>query len=182
MTDIIEIKKELRKQIRIIKKQYSATQLIELSTDIHLQLENLPAFQDAKTVLMYWSMTDEVYTQSFIEKWSASKRIILPSVKGDDLVLKEFNGVQNLTAGEQFAIPEPEGLPFLDTESIDLIIVPGVAFDKLGNRMGRGRGFYDKLLNTTTAVKIGICFNFQMVENVPVEEHDKKMDFVVSNH
>ena len=182
MTDIIEIKKNLRKQIRNLKDKYSAIQLIELSSDIHSRLEKLPAFQNAQTILMYWSMSDEVYTQSFVEKWSASKRIILPSVKGDDLILKEFKGVENLTAGEQFAIPEPEGLPFLDTESIDLIIVPGVAFDKLGNRMGRGRGFYDKLLTTTNAIKIGICFNFQMVEKVPVEKHDKKMDIVVFNH
>lgn len=179
MTDILTAKTELRKKIRGIKNSYSAAQLVSKSSGIHVKLEQSQSFIDAKTVLMYWSMADEVYTHSFVEKWSTQKQIILPSVDGDDLILKKFTGINNLTAGEQFSIMEPNGEPFTDLDSIDLIIVPGVAFDKHGNRMGRGRGFYDKLLKTTDATTIGICFDFQLVDCVPTEEHDKKMDVVV---
>jgi 5-formyltetrahydrofolate cyclo-ligase len=85
-----------------------------------------------------------------------------------------------MQAGEQFGIGEPTGPEFTDLESIDMIIVPGVAFDREGNRMGRGRGFYDRLLSTTPhAFKVGVAFGFQMVEQVPTEPFDIKMNKVI---
>jgi 5-formyltetrahydrofolate cyclo-ligase len=81
--------------------------------------------------------------------------------------------------GEQFGILEPSGSEFNDRASIDLIIVPGIAFDQNNYRMGRGRGYYDKLLETTKAVRMGVCFNFQYLENIPVEMHDLPMDLVI---
>lgn len=64
-------------------------------------------------------------------------------------------------------------------DKIDVILVPGVAFDAYGNRLGRGKGYYDKILKQTNAYKIGVCFDFQFIENVPTEVHDVKMDKVV---
>ena len=75
--------------------------------------------------------------------------------------------------------PKADGIEVPKNE-IDLIIVPGVAFDKDKNRMGRGRGFYDRLLSTLNAPKVGICFGFQMIPQVPVEPLDKKMDYVIT--
>jgi len=144
------------------------------------KVEELDRFREAKVVLLYWSMEDEVQTHDFVEKWYKSKTILLPCVDGDDLRLRQYTGADCMREGEQFGIGEPTGEEYTDLESVDAIIVPGVAFDKEGHRMGRGRGFYDRLLKSTpNAYKIGVCFDFQMVENVPVEPHDVMMDRVV---
>ena len=88
-----------------------------------------------------------------------------------------------MQAGEQFGIGEPTGPEFTDLESIDMIIVPGVAFDSHGNRMGRGRGFYDRLLKSTpNAAKIGVGYDFQLLDTIPVEPHDVPMDCVITDH
>ena len=144
------------------------------------KVEELDRFREAKVVLLYWSMEDEVQTHAFVEKWYKSKTILLPCVDGDDLRLRQYTGADCMREGEQFGIGEPTGEEYTDLESVDAIIVPGVAFDKEGHRMGRGRGFYDRLLTSTpNAYKIGVCFDFQMVESVPVEPHDVMMDRVV---
>ena len=82
--------------------------------------------------------------------------------------------------GEQFGILEPVGEIFEAYNLIDLMIIPGVAFDTSLHRMGRGRGFYDRLLSVAETVKIGICFDFQLVERVPVEEFDVPMNNVIT--
>ena len=144
------------------------------------QVEQLSQFQNATTVLLYWSMEDEVQTHDFVNRWYRQKTILLPCVNGDDLRLRQYTGPECLTAGEQFGIGEPIGPEFTDLEKVDLIIVPGVAFDRQNNRMGRGRGFYDRLLKSTpNAYKVGVGFDFQLVESVPVEPFDVPMDKVV---
>ena len=125
-------------------------------------------------------MDDEVQTHDFVNRWYKEKRLLLPCVDGDDLRLRQYTGPECMQAGEQFGIGEPTGPEFTDLESIDMIIVPGVAFDREGNRMGRGRGFYDRLLSTTPhAFKVGVAFGFQMVELVPTEPFDIKMNKVI---
>lgn len=178
---LIEAKKALRKEIRRLKKEVSLEKKISRSKAILEQVENDSIFQNAKTILLYWSMDDEVYTQSFVKKWYKEKRILLPCVDGDFLRLRQFKGMDTMQAGEQFGIGEPTGEEFLDYDQINLIIVPGMAFDKENNRMGRGRGFYDRLLSSTPkAYKMGLAFNFQMFDSIPVEPFDIKMDRVVS--
>lgn len=88
--------------------------------------------------------------------------------------------MESLQPGEAFGILEPVGELYTDYDAIDLIVVPGVAFDRHGNRLGRGRGYYDKILKETrVARKVGICFGFQFVEEVPVDELDVRMDLVI---
>ena len=173
-------KKELRIQIRAAKKAVPFCEKLSRSRAIMSKVEELDRFREAKVVLLYWSMEDEVQTHAFVEKWYKSKTILLPCVDGDDLRLRQYTGADCMREGEQFGIGEPTGEEYTDLESVDAIIVPGVAFDKEGHRMGRGRGFYDRLLKSTpNAYKIGVCFDFQMVESVPVEPHDVMMDRVV---
>ena len=174
-------KKELRRQIKTLKAQYSLDEKKELSRLVWRQLESHPLFRDARVVLLYWSMDDEVYTHDYVLKWAASKKILLPCVKGDFLELREFRGMESLHPGEGFGILEPVGELFTDYASIDAIVVPGVAFDLNGNRLGRGRGYYDRILKQTdAAAKIGICFDFQLLPDVPVDALDVPMDLVVS--
>ncbi|WP_251624006.1 5-formyltetrahydrofolate cyclo-ligase [Odoribacter lunatus] len=172
-------KKELRKQIRELKNLYSIEDKLRFSSEIMRQLEENEHFIQARWVVCYWSMADEVYTHDFICKWAEEKYILLPCVRGDELELRLFSGKNNLHLGEGYAIPEPEGECFTEYGKIDLIIVPGMAFDGSGNRLGRGKGYYDRFLRNRTAYKIGICFPFQYQKTIPVDSLDVPVDEVI---
>ncbi|WP_281643909.1 5-formyltetrahydrofolate cyclo-ligase [Bacteroides zoogleoformans] len=175
----MERKKELRKLVASLKSQHQALSTHQ-SVEILAALEAHPAFRAANTVLLYHSLKDEVDTHDFIRKWSRTKRILLPVVVGNDLELRVYNGPEGLISGA-YDIKEPTGAPFCDYNSIDLILVPGVAFDRNGNRLGRGKGYYDRLLpNIPSAYKAGICFPYQLVEEVPSEPFDVRMDEVIT--
>lgn len=150
------------------------------SAEILAALEAHPAFRAASTVLLYHSLKDEVDTHEFIRKWSRKKRILLPVVVGDDLELRIYTGPKDMAIGA-YGINEPTGELFTDYAAIDFIAVPGVAFDRSGNRLGRGKGYYDRLLpRIPSAYKAGICFPFQLVEEVPAEAFDIRMDEVIT--
>lgn len=175
-------KKELRRQIKELKHKVSIEDKKRKSLMILNRIEQLIEFKTSKTLMLYWSMDDEVHTHDFILKWHKEKVIILPVVKGDELELRIFTGKDNMTTGQSFGISEPKGEKFNKPEDIDLILVPGIAFDNNNNRLGRGKAYYDKLLKKTKAYKIGICFDFQLIESVPVDEHDVRMDLVISDN
>ena len=141
----------------------------------------MPLFQEAQTVLLYHSMKDEVYTHEFIEKWVAEKKIILPVVVGDELELRIYTGPNDL-AISSYGIAEPTGKVFTDYNAIDIAVIPGMAFDQKGNRLGHGKGYYDKLLPHIPAFKAGICFAFQMIDDIPVDQFDISMDMVITNN
>ena len=157
-----EIKKKLRKQIAQEKSRHTATELTANSIALLNKLEQHPLFIAAKTVLLYYSLGDEVQTHDFIEKWYRQKDILLPVVKGDILELRRYTGPQNLQTGEAYHIEEPTGEAFTDYTQIDFAIIPGVSFDKNGNRLGRGKGYYDRLLPQLHSYNVGICFDFQV--------------------
>ena len=177
----MENKKELRKQISLLKTRYRATGLRQSdSAKILAALEAHPAFRAAATVLLYHSLPDEVDTYRFVENWSAQKRVLLPQVVGDDLCLRRYTSAADMAVGA-YGILEPVGELFTDYDSISLVVVPGVAFDAAGNRLGRGKGYYDRLLpRLAAAYKIGICFPFQLVDRVPAEPFDIRMDEIIS--
>ena len=175
-----EKKKELRSLIKKRKAEIPGSALKTLSTDILEALEQHPVFRSAHTILLYHSLGDEVHTHDFIEKWSASKQIVLPVVVGDDLELRSYSSPADLSVGA-YGILEPTGAPFNNYDTIDLAVIPGVAFDASGNRLGRGKGCYDRLLPKIVAPKIGICFPFQLVDEVPAETFDIQMDEVISS-
>ena len=132
------------------------------------RLEQTELFQAASCIALYHAIPGEVQTAGFIEKWYQKKKLLLPLIVGDDLRLLLYEGPESLKPGP-FGILEPK---------VDGIEVPKNDKDK--NRMGRGRGFYDRLLSTLNAPKVGICFGFQMIPQVPVEPLDKKMDYVIT--
>ncbi len=149
------------------------------SANILAALEAHPAFRAANTILLYYSLQDEVDTHEFVQKWSCEKQILLPVVVGDDLEIRIYTGPEDLATGT-YGIEEPTGELFTDYAAIDFIAVPGVAFDRNGNRLGRGKGYYDRLLpRIPQAYKVGICFTFQIVEEVPAEPFDIRMDEII---
>ncbi|MBR8707982.1 5-formyltetrahydrofolate cyclo-ligase [Bacteroides pyogenes] len=175
----MEKKKELRKQIALKKAGYSTAALNLLSAEILNRLEELSVFQEAHTVLLYHSLKDEVNTHAFIEKWADKKKILLPVVAGENLELHAYTGPKDLRTGS-YGISEPTGELFTAYETIDVAIIPGVAFDVNNHRLGRGKGYYDRLLPHIPAFKIGLCFPFQIIEDIPTEKTDISMDMIHS--
>lgn len=174
-------KQELRRIVRAAKREVPLTEKIRRSLPIMQQVGELLSFQSAHTVLLYWSMDDEVYTHDFVRQWYKDKCLLLPCVDGDDLILRRYTGPDSMQPGPQFGIPEPTGPVFTDVERVQMIVVPGVAFDRNRNRMGRGRGFYDRLLKSTpNAQKVGVAFDFQLFDEIPTEPFDVPMDLVVT--
>lgn len=173
-----ELKKQLRKEIKDAKKCQPAELLAAHSSALFKQLEEHPRFAVSHTILMYHSLSDEVQTHAFVEKWHHKKKILLPVVRGDILELRHYTGRDCLKVGA-FGIEEPEGENFTRLHEIELSLVPGISFDRHGNRLGRGKGYYDKLLPLLpNSYNIGICYLFQAREEIPAESFDKKMDEV----
>lgn len=171
-------KNALRKEIRSRKKSYSQEQLLEKSESILRKLELHPLFQQANRVMLYASLPDEVQTLAFIEKWQKTKTVILPTVVGDDIIPVQSSADAAMQEGD-FHILEPQNAPY--TGDFDLIVVPGMAFDRQGSRLGRGKGFYDRFLaKHPKTPTIGLCFDFQVVEYIPKEPHDIIIGEVIS--
>ena len=172
-----EQKKQLRKLIKEEKKRQPADVLLANSSTLLNHIEKHSYFIAAQTILCYYSLGDEVYTHAFVEKWHTQKKILLPVVKGEVLELRHYTGKNCLKVGA-FNIEEPMGEPFTDYNEIELGIIPGVSFDQQGNRLGRGKGYYDKLLPLLHTYNIGICYQFQAREEIPSEPFDQKMNEV----
>lgn len=183
---IIQEKKILRKQISSVKKLIPLEEKIRRSDAVMERLLEHPEYKKSIKILFYWSMDDEVFTkQTVIQAYNEGKEVYLPVVEGDNLRIRLFEGAAAMVAGESFAIPEPsEDSPEASIDDMDLAVVPGVAFDAQCSRMGRGKGYYDRLLSAATKegrpYTIGVCFDFQLVPKVPVEECDKPLDCVIS--
>ena len=170
-------KQSLRRFIKAQKDLYSSLK-DEQSAAIIQKLEADEDFLCAQTVMLYYSLPDEVDTHALVERYYSKKRLILPVVKGEELELKVFQG--KLHEGT-FGIQEPEGETFEAFDQIELVVVPGMAFDKEGHRLGRGKGFYDRLLpKLTHAKKIGLCFPYQLVDDVPTDSFDIPMDKIIT--
>ncbi|MBR1798877.1 MAG: 5-formyltetrahydrofolate cyclo-ligase [Bacteroidales bacterium] len=164
------------------KRQFADSEKELRSAVVMRRLEAEPHFAAAQTVLFYWAMADEVQTQAAVQKASEHKTVLLPCVDGDDLRLRQYTGTSSMAVGEQFGIGEPVGDEFTDLEKIDVVVVPGVAFDRDYNRMGRGRGYYDRLLRRMPhAFTIGVAYGFQMVDHVPTDDHDIALNLVISD-
>lgn len=176
------LKAELRKNIRERKRQFTSKMLGELSLMLINKLLENDKIKEANTILMYYSMPDEVDTHQVVDTLVAlGKKVLLPVViNGEELEIREYKDKNDLKEGIAYHIMEPIGEKYNDYKNIDVAVVPGMSFDDNGNRLGRGKGYYDRFLKQIPqAYKIGICFNFQKVKAVPTEETDIKMDEVI---
>ena len=174
-------KQMLRKQIRQLKRTFTPEQLREMSTPITATLLEHPRIKAANTILLYASLPDEVDTHCLMEQLLAQgKNILLPVVVGDhDLKICPYKPSSQVAQGP-FGIMEPQADAFTAFDEIDVALIPGMAFDKQGNRLGRGKGYYDRFLSTVPHLyKIGVCFPFQQITEVPADENDIRMDEVV---
>ena len=156
----------------------SELQKQKAALDVFTKIELMPEFINAKTVLIYWSTASELPTQDFISKWKEDKQILLPIVVGEQMQIKRFTSIEKMKQG-YLGIWEPYSEESMCNEP-DIIIVPGVAFDRLKNRLGRGKGYYDRYFNQSKAQKWGIGFDFQLIDSVPINELDVPLDKIIT--
>jgi len=175
-------KSELRAQMRERLKNISLAVRTVESTELCARLE--PQLRSAQTILFYAPLPDELDVWPLMEKFLAAGKICaLPAFDPatQTYIARRVKNLETDIGEGQFNVSEP--LP--DCEKIPLnqfhlVLVPGMAFDVNGNRLGRGKGFYDRILAEASGIKCGVAYDFQLQENIPAQAHDVKMDFIVT--
>jgi 5-formyltetrahydrofolate cyclo-ligase len=174
------LKVKLRKEIKEIREKLNEEERKELSRKVAENLKKLKEFQRAKTVMLYYPIKGEVdLTPLFEEIIKSGKKLLLPKVVGENILPIEIEDFACIGEG-CFNIPEPIGGKIYKPEKVDFVVVPGVAFDKRGCRLGFGKGFYDRFLPRVKGFKVGVAYDFQVKEEIPCEEHDIPLDAVVT--
>ena len=173
-------KQLIRKNIATRKKNISKDFTNELSRKICTRIVQTEIFQNAGCIALYYALNDEVQTSELIEDWYEKKKIALPVITGKNINFHIYKGKKNLSTGA-LGISEPASTKLIPPEEIDLFIIPGVAFDRERNRLGRGKGYYDRYLaGITKPILLGVCFDFQLIKSIPSERHDIKMNMVIT--
>ncbi len=172
--------------MRLRKQQYTQQQLEELSLPVLARLR--PRLAEARIILAYYSLPDEVNTHQLIDDLLADgKTVLLPTVIGEGLMEWHVYSSKSELKNGAFGIGESAGELYSGfskytspSEKQMIALVPGVAFDAVGRRLGRGKGYYDRFLAAHPHIyKIGVCFDFQRVMEVPVDEQDVPVDEVI---
>jgi 5-formyltetrahydrofolate cyclo-ligase len=160
------------------RNRMNSQEIAKKSKSIQEFVINSNEYQSAKVVGAYFAFGSEVATELIIEHAKMlGKKIALPRVEEDKITFYELSSTKSLIRG-RFGIMEPP--PYGQMGEIDLLVVPGIAFDKKGNRLGYGKGFYDRLLSGTRTFSIGLAYSFQVLENLPHDRYDKRLDAIAS--
>lgn len=177
-------KRSIRKLFLQQREQLIGTEVERLSVAAQETLLNLSAFQGAKKLALYSPIRNEVATGNLLlAALAADKQVCYPRVVGDDLLFFQIDSLDDLQIGS-FGIGEPDRQSIeIDPASIDFLLLPGVAFDRHGFRLGYGRGYFDRLLcnGNFAGLRVGFCYDFQIVDNLPVDDHDQKVELLVTN-
>ncbi|MGD1996169.1 MAG: 5-formyltetrahydrofolate cyclo-ligase [Anaerolineae bacterium] len=171
-------KSALRTRYLDLREALSPEEVATASAEVCWQLIDRPILREAKTVLTYLAFRNEI-DLSLLFARLPHIRWIIPRIEGRRLVLHPYD-VAHLSR-HRFGMLEPTpDLPQVDPAALDVVLTPGVAFDRQGGRLGFGGGYYDRLLLTTTALRVGVSYDQCLIDGVPCREHDQRMDWVVT--
>ncbi len=160
-------------------------------TDEDVKLKSLSAakillstafYKSAKTIMLYMPLGKETKTEEIIKAaFNDGKKVVFPVTDKDTGRITPYY-VHKDTKFEQgaFSISEPVDTEVADIGDIDVFVVPGIAFDKKGARVGFGKGCYDRLLQESAGIKVGFCYDFQICEQIRADQHDVAMDYIVT--
>ncbi|MCP9292826.1 5-formyltetrahydrofolate cyclo-ligase [Gracilimonas sediminicola] len=184
MSAISQKKQELREKVLAERQQIAAREWKKKSEKIISSLTNADFFKKSKTVHTYISMDQrrEVYTDGLLEDiLNGSKRAVVPVTNFEDgtLTHSEIRSLSDLKKNK-WGVAEPKHITTVNVEELDLIIVPMAAADRAGNRLGYGKGFYDRFLREAEAIKVGLVFDAFLFDEIPIEEFDEKLDVIIS--
>ncbi len=173
-------KKELRRQIKEKKRQMTPQQIESASACLGELLAATEQYRQAKTVYGYLPYNQEVRTTPMLERaLQEGKRVAVPKIYGDEM---KFVYLDDLSKVEKssFGIPEPVLDEPIADDPTALVLMPGLAFTKAGERIGYGGGYYDKFLaNEPDHPTVALCYDFQIVDKIPTDDYDIPVDFVL---
>ena len=175
---ILTDKRQIRRNVRAEIAKLSTDEKSTLSTQIRSTLLHSQEVGNASVVALFISLADEPETGEIIAELTKTKRVVVPRIEGEEM---DFYEISEGVAQGAFGILEPLSTTPVEPSEIDVMVTPGVAFTRNGERLGRGKGFYDKYLSRKgfRAHTIGICYPCQVVDSLPTEPHDKVLDKVV---
>ena len=173
-------KKELRRQIREMKRAMTSEQIDAASARLGELFLNCPQYKEAKTIYGYLPYNQEVRTVPMLEQaMKEGKRVAVPKCYGEEMRFIYMDDLSKVEKGYA-NIPEPIADDPVADDKTALVLMPGMAFTKDGKRMGYGGGFYDKFLASEPSHStVALCYAFQMVESLPTEEYDIPVDCVL---
>ena len=181
------LKDNLRKNILIERKNMRIEDVTDFSNKIIDTIKELPEFKNSKNIMLYLSFNNEVNTYPLV-KWCLDndKTVIAPYCIqcNKEIVPYKITNLENDLIKSTFGVMEPKQdlLEKVNIEDIDLILVPGVAFDEHCNRIGFGAGYYDRFLckKSKNTPAIGMAYNYQIIDKVPTDEYDVPLDFIIT--
>ena len=178
MSQVVE-KARLRKQLLDARDGLSLEFMKITSKEIQENLREIDLYRNAKTIGAYYSIGSEVRTQDILQEiLNAGKELALPKVVKDDLVFKKISNFSELEPGN-FSVMEPKDKCEV-VKNLDVILVPAIALSKDGFRLGYGFGYYDKYLHGKKSTAIALSYAKQVIRSFPVDDHDVKMNFIVT--
>ncbi len=193
MQEIFKNKSALRALMKQKRETISPKDHSLWSRKICQNLEKTEFFQMAKNILFFAPLPVEPDIFPLADKnidsrvqlpntevFFCVKNIIFPRVEGKNLACKKVTSIGQLREGNYGILEPPENLPNISPDQIDLVLLPALAIDKSGNRLGFGGGYYDRFLPLTSAKRIAVVFDFQMVDELPAEKHDEEVDMVIT--
>lgn len=168
-------KQEIRNAMKALEEAFPPDKAASECGAFWSVIESREDFRNAGTVLLYMAIAGEIQTAGFIEKWSEKKRIVLPLVKGDTLELREYRPSMICKGYKGICEPTSDA-PTVSPEEIEFAIIPGVAFAPTDNggmkRLGRGKGFYDRLLPLLHCPTVPAGYSFRFIEDLPSDPWD----------
>ena len=176
------MKSEIRARNKEFRNNMTENEVKEkssLASDCFLKSE---FYKNAKCIMLYTRLGNETDTKDIINQaLSDNKKLVFPVTDGKSgkITLYYADGSTEFVIGT-FSVSEPKNSDLADPLAIDVILIPGIAFDKSGNRVGFGKGCYDMFLPKTKAIKIGFCYHFQICDKIPADQHDIKMDYIIT--
>ncbi|OHW61437.1 putative 5-formyltetrahydrofolate cyclo-ligase [Andreesenia angusta] len=180
-------KSELRREYTQMREAMDQSEVERLSEKIIDTILKLPVFKRAETVMVYLNFKNEVDSLKMIEEsYKAGKKVVIPYCEKEtmEIIPSELNDIETeIVKGKNgYLQTKKDCVKPVPIEDIDLIVVPGIAFDKRCYRLGFGAGYYDRFLRKLNFEKptIGLCYDFQIIHSIPIEGHDVPLDFVIT--
>lgn len=176
------LKTSIRNDTLARRRRLSFEECLAQSLRIQNRLLSAPEFRASACLALYSPILNEVFTEKLYQQArQQNKDVVYPRVRGEDLEFVLVGNRSELIPGT-FGVMEPSGNDLMVPTELDLVVVPGVAYDLSGYRLGYGKGFYDKALHDTSegTVRVGVCYELQLVDVLPAERHDICMDLIVT--
>ena len=174
------MKHALRKEILALRVEMNATERAKKDASIFKKLTHTVFFRKSKIIFCYVSKANEVDSLKIINNYAKKKTLVVPKVSGENLELFRLEHVDHLEKGS-FGVMEPNHrIAKKHVGEIDLAIVPGVVFDKRGHRIGYGKGYFDRFLKNLKCPKIGLAYEFQIIDKIPEDPYDVPVDFIIT--